>query len=172
VSDEGKRKEVRALQADLSKSGLSRRAFLDRLKGLGVGFGAAFILGVNEFDAHAKGASAPVPADGLSLQSSNPAVDAIIGEGQEDRRAAGKDRADETKTAATSNKFSKYNKYAKYEKYNKYTKYEKYTKYDKYTKYSKYDKYTKYAKYDKYTKYAKYDKYTKYARYSKAIPTR
>jgi hypothetical protein len=180
VSDEGKRKEIQALQADLTKSGLSRRAFLDRLKGLGVGFGAAFILGVNE-DAAAKDAGAPSPADGLSLKSRNPALDEIISEGQEDRRGPSSDPANsvesETKFAETSNKFSKYNKYSKkYDRYSKeyskgYTKYSKgYDKYSKgYTKYSKgYDKYSK-----GYTKYSKsYDKYTKYARYSKGLPTR
>jgi len=155
VKDDSKRKEMQALQADLAGSGLSRRAFLDRLKGLGVGFGAAFILGVNQFDAHAKGAST-LPADGLNLQSSNPAVDAIIGEGQEEIKVADGEQNEGKK------------RYGKYNKYGKYDKYTKYAKYDKYTKYAKYDKYAKYSKYDKYTKYAKYDKYTKYARYSKS----
>jgi hypothetical protein len=166
MNEDSKRKEMDALQADLAGSGLSRRAFLDRLKGLGVGFGAAFILGVNEFDAQAK--DAPVPAEGLSVQSSNPAVDAIIGEGQEDRLADATDPEEKQKAG----KYGKYDKYDKYTKYGKYDKYTKYAKYDKYAKYTKYDKYTKYAKYDKYTKYAKYDKYTKYARYSKALPDR
>ena len=178
MSNQDKQREIQALQAELINGGLSRRTFLNRLKGLGIGFGAAFILNVDGSGADAKAAGVPGPVDGLSVQSSNPALSAVMEEGQEDRRSS-RDPAnsdqDEKKFAETYTK--KYTKYSKgYDKYSKgYGKYDKYSKYDKYNKYAKYDKYTKYARYDKYAKYAKYakyDKYTKYARYSKGLPTR
>ncbi len=69
------------IQAELSGEGVSRRGFMDRLKVLGVGFGAAFLLG-------AKGAEARI-ADTASLKSSNPAIDAIIGGDKKEHEAEG-----------------------------------------------------------------------------------
>lgn len=67
--------ELQKIQEDL-KGGLSRRNFLDRLKGAGVGFGAAFVLGVSNADAR--------QTDGaVSVKSTNPAVDDIVTEGKQ-----------------------------------------------------------------------------------------
>lgn len=71
------------IQAELSGEGLSRRGFMDRLKVLGVGFGAAFLLG-------AKGAEARV-ADMASVKSSNPAIDSIIGGNKEKQEGEGEE---------------------------------------------------------------------------------
>jgi nitroreductase len=43
--------QAQEIQRELNDKGLSRRAFLDRLKILGVGFGAAAMLGVRDADA-------------------------------------------------------------------------------------------------------------------------
>ncbi|HSQ03965.1 MAG TPA: hypothetical protein VLN59_08020, partial [Burkholderiales bacterium] len=51
---ESKRKEVTHIVSELNGRQLSRRGLLDRLKGLGVGFGAAFMLGMKE--THARNA--------------------------------------------------------------------------------------------------------------------
>ncbi len=48
--------------------------FLDSMKGLGVGFGAAFLLGMNKADAAADA--------GVKVKSTNPAIDHIVEEGQ------------------------------------------------------------------------------------------
>lgn len=65
------------IQKELNAEGLSRRTFLDRLKGIGVGFGAAYVLGL-------KGAEAGVRADGVvSLGSTHPALSGIIEEGRQ-----------------------------------------------------------------------------------------
>ena len=77
--------DVAALQADLNTKGLSRRKFLDRLKALGVGFGAAAAIAG---EASAREASDKV----ATLKSTNPALDGIVTEGrQEARPAAGDD---------------------------------------------------------------------------------
>jgi hypothetical protein len=76
--DQDKRQQAKEIQQEL-KSGLSRRAFLDRLKAIGVGFGAAFVFGVNRSEA-------AVPGDALvSLKSTNPALNDIIEESQQDQ---------------------------------------------------------------------------------------
>ena len=77
----GDRREIQQqtddIQKELNTEGLSRRAFLDRLKGLGVGFGAAYVLGV-------KGVEAGVRSDEVvSLGSTNPALNGIIEEGRQ-----------------------------------------------------------------------------------------
>jgi hypothetical protein len=84
MDDRGKRKDLKQLQRDL-KTGLSRRAFVNRLKGLGLGFGAAFMLGLKE----AQALGAAELEEGLDLKSSNPAVDRIIHEGQDPGTRAG-----------------------------------------------------------------------------------
>jgi hypothetical protein len=76
--------ELKRLQEEL-KQGLSRRNFLGRLKGAGVGFGAAFVLGVE------KAAALTGVDGGVSVKSTNPAVDGILTEGAEDQGA--KERA-------------------------------------------------------------------------------
>lgn len=84
MSDEAnKTTEIAGLQQDLNVSGLSRRRFLDRLKALGVGFGAASAVGVSV-------ASARESTDqAVTLKSTNPALDGIVTEGREAARPAG-----------------------------------------------------------------------------------
>jgi hypothetical protein len=84
MDDRGTSRELEQLQKDL-KTGLSRRQFVNRLKGVGLGFGAAFMLGWKG----AQALGARELEEGLGLKSSNPAVDHIIGEGQNNRDAAG-----------------------------------------------------------------------------------
>lgn len=71
------REQADEIQKELNAKGLSRRGFLDRLKGLGVGFGAAYVLGI-------KGAEAGVRADEVvSLGSTNTTLNGIIEEGRQ-----------------------------------------------------------------------------------------
>ena len=72
------RRQAHELQKELNTEGLSRRAFLDRLKVLGVGFGAAYVLGVKAADAAARS------DEMVSLKSTNPALNSIIKEGRHD----------------------------------------------------------------------------------------
>ena len=71
-----RRDELQKIQDEL-RGGLSRRNFLDRLKGAGVGFGAAFALGIKNADAHSQADA------GVSVKSTNPAVDDIVAEGKQ-----------------------------------------------------------------------------------------
>ncbi|HEY5067570.1 MAG TPA: hypothetical protein VIJ04_22435 [Xanthobacteraceae bacterium] len=64
--------DVKDISRELSKGGLSRRGLSDRLKALGIGFGAAFALGMT--GAHA----ATAPDAGVALKSTNPVIDNII----------------------------------------------------------------------------------------------
>ena len=77
MSDESdsKRQELQRVQDELKKGGVSRRRFLDSMKGLGVGFGAAFLLGV-------KGANATRVDPGVGVKSTNPAIDGIVKDGE------------------------------------------------------------------------------------------
>jgi hypothetical protein len=52
MNDETKRKALNEITQDINSSRLSRRGLLNRLKGMGVAFGAAVMLGVKESDAH------------------------------------------------------------------------------------------------------------------------
>jgi hypothetical protein len=72
-----KQEELKKIQEDLKETGLSRRNFLDRLKGVGVGFGAAFVLGSNKADAR------DATDAGLSVKSTNPALDGILEEAKQ-----------------------------------------------------------------------------------------
>src|SRR6516165_10401249 len=74
MGDREKLHQAQEIQRELNDQGLSRRAFLDRLKVLGVGFGAAAMLGVRDFRSDAS----------LSLKSTNPALNNIIEEGRQD----------------------------------------------------------------------------------------
>ena len=72
-----KHDEISGLQQDLKTKGLSRRNFLDRVKALGLGFGAAGTMGA--------AASAREATDKtVTLKSTNPAVDNIVTEGREE----------------------------------------------------------------------------------------
>lgn len=76
MSDEpdNKKEELQHLQTALKQGAVSRRSFLDRMKGLGVGFGAAFLLGMKEADAAVD--------SGVNVKSTNPAIDNIVKDGQ------------------------------------------------------------------------------------------
>jgi hypothetical protein len=66
------RLDVSDIAKELSAGGLSRQGLFDRLKGLGIGFGAAFVLGIG-------GAQATTAPDTtVALTSSNPALNSII----------------------------------------------------------------------------------------------
>jgi hypothetical protein len=75
MNDETKRKALNEVTKDINSSALSRRGLLNRLKGLGVAFGAAAMLGVKESDAHTG------PAATARLKSTNNALNDIIEEG-------------------------------------------------------------------------------------------
>lgn len=69
--DQVKQRQAQELEQEL-KRGLSRRAFLDRLAAIGVGFGAAFALGLNRSEA-------AVPGDALvNLKSTDPVLNDIV----------------------------------------------------------------------------------------------
>ena len=70
-----KQSELKAIQEELNTTGLSRRNFLDRLAAVGVGFGAAFVLGIRD------GNALPSPDAGVSVTSTNPAVDEVLKDG-------------------------------------------------------------------------------------------
>lgn len=70
-----KQQELKHLQDALKDGTVSRRIFLDRMKGLGVGFGAAFLLGMKEADA-------ALVDSGVNVKSTNPAIDKIVQDGQ------------------------------------------------------------------------------------------
>jgi hypothetical protein len=76
MSDDSDKKqlELKHVQDALKKGVVSRRSFLDRMKGIGVGFGAAFLLGMKEADAALN--------SGVNVASTHPAVDDIVKEGQ------------------------------------------------------------------------------------------
>lgn len=70
--------ELKQVQDELTKGGVSRRKFLDSMKALGVGFGAAFVLGIKDADALAN------LDPGVTVKSTNPAVDDIVKDAQND----------------------------------------------------------------------------------------
>jgi hypothetical protein len=78
MTDEPNKKqhELRRIQEELKKGRLSRRGFLDSMKALGVGFGAAVVLGIKESDA------LPGQDSEISVKSANPAVDEVIKDAQ------------------------------------------------------------------------------------------
>jgi hypothetical protein len=65
------------IQDELKSPAVSRRGFIDRIKALGFGFGAAVALGVEGAEAR------DVPETSVNLTSTNPAVAAILNEGGE-----------------------------------------------------------------------------------------
>ena len=62
------------IQDELKSAGVSRRGFIDRIKSLGLGFGAAVALGVEAAEART------APDASVNLTSTNPVFDAIINE--------------------------------------------------------------------------------------------
>ncbi len=74
--------EIGEITSELHEGRLSRRGLSDRLKGLGLGFGAAFVLGMTGAQA------ATAPDSTVVLKSTNPAVNAIIQNGTQSSTAA------------------------------------------------------------------------------------
>jgi hypothetical protein len=74
---QNKQTELERVSRELSDNRLSRRGLLDRLKGLGVSFGAASILGIKRSEAH-QGPNAPA-----RLKSTNTTLNNIIEEGSQ-----------------------------------------------------------------------------------------
>jgi hypothetical protein len=68
------RLDVTEIANELRQGRLSRAGLVDLLKGVGLGFGAAFVLGV----AGAQAATAPDAA--VTVKSTNPAINNIIGQ--------------------------------------------------------------------------------------------
>jgi hypothetical protein len=78
--------KTQQIQNELRSAGVSRRGFIDRIKALGFGFGAAAALGV-------EGATAKTSDTSVNLSSTNPALDKIIN----DRSQAGQTEPGEKK---------------------------------------------------------------------------
>jgi hypothetical protein len=76
--------EVGDITKQLNDGRLSRHGLRERLMGLGIGFGAAFVLGL----AGAQASSAPEAT--VALKSSNPAINAIIDTGPQTEKADAK----------------------------------------------------------------------------------
>ena len=76
------RSDVSAITSELNEGRLSRRGLSDRLKALGLGFGAAFVLGIS-------GAQAATTPDATAvLKSTNPAVNSVIQSGPQSGQTA------------------------------------------------------------------------------------
>jgi hypothetical protein len=121
MSDREKLQQAQEIQRELNDKGLSRRAFLDRLKVLGVGFGAAAMLGVRDADADVRSDAS------LSLKSTNPALNNIIEEGRQDLLGDGPNVQ-----MAYSRGYSRH--YARYSR--RYARYARYSRH--YARYSRY----------------------------------
>ena len=148
MSDREKLQQAQEIQRELNDKGLSRRAFLDRLKVLGVGFGAAAMLGVRDADADVRSDAS------LSLKSTNPALNNIIEEGRQDLLGDGPN----IQTAYSRGYSRGYSRhYARYSRH--YTRYARYSRhYARYARYSRH--YARYARYARYSRhYARYSRY-------------
>ena len=152
---EKKQEELKQLQTELQTSGLSRRKFLNRLQALGIGFGAAFVLGVRNADALGH-------PDGVNLTSTNEALDNIIAEGRDGDPAEELD-ADGNPVQTAQYGYGRYNRYyRRYSRYNRY--YRRYNRYNRYNRYSRYNRY--YRRYNRYNRYNRYSRgYRRYNRY-------
>jgi hypothetical protein len=107
MGDKEKLQQAQEIQRELNDQGLSRRAFLDRLKVLGVGFGAAAILGVRDADPDIRSNAS------LSLKSTNPTLNNIIEEGRQDYLGDGPNIQMASKRYGRQ--FSRYSRYARIE---------------------------------------------------------
>jgi hypothetical protein len=75
------------LTRQLNDGRLSRRGLRERLTGLGIGFGAAFVLGMTGAQATQAPEAAPAPDTTVALKSTNAAINAIIdNNGQVDQK--------------------------------------------------------------------------------------
>jgi hypothetical protein len=128
MSDEqdNKKQELQRIQDELKQGGVSRRHFLDRMKGIGVGFGAAFLLGMKQADAHL--------APGVNVKSTNPAIDDIAKDAQ---AAEPQDHEPHGQNLQEARYFRVYRRYYRY--YHRYHRY-----YSRYSRYARY--YRRYAR--------------------------
>lgn len=101
TNDTDKKRQARAIQEELHNQSLSRRGLLQRLKLLGVAFGAGYLLSGK--DAAALARSEAQASDAVaSLRSTNPALNEIIDENRKDDAVGEKsadDRSSRIKTA-------------------------------------------------------------------------
>ena len=67
--------ELSEIQTELNTTGMSRRNFLDRLKGVGIGFGAVAVVGTTAAQAHTNESA-------VTLKSTNTALGKIVEESQ------------------------------------------------------------------------------------------
>jgi hypothetical protein len=152
MSDESdnKQQELKHIQDALKEGTVSRRHFLDRMKGLGVGFGAAFLLGMKEADAAID--------SGVNVKSTNPAIDDIVKEGH-DEQALEFDPDDPNANQQVAQYFRVYRRgYRRYRRH--YRRYRRY--YNRYSRY--YNRYSRYSRY--YNRYGRYRRgYGRYARF-------
>jgi hypothetical protein len=96
---DNKRQGAKAIQEELNKKRLSRRGLLQRLRLMGVGFGAAYLLSGKEAEAVAR--SEGEGSDTLaSLKSTNPALKEIIDEGRKES-PLGEESADDDPSSRT-----------------------------------------------------------------------
>src|SRR5262249_49470712 len=142
--------QAQEIQRELNDKGLSRRAFLDRLKVLVFGFGAAAILGVRDSDADIRSDAS------VSFKSTNPALNNIIEEGREDLLYDGPN-IQMAYSRGYSRHYARYSRhYARYSRYSRH-----YARYARYSRYSRH--YDRYARYSRYSRYSRH--YARYARY-------
>src|SRR5262245_17174938 len=87
--------EAKRLQKELNEKRLSRRGLLHRFNFMGLGFGAAYLLGAQRAEALTRSDEKP----DVKIKSTNPALNDIIQEGQEGPGGAGADDQRPFKTA-------------------------------------------------------------------------
>jgi hypothetical protein len=78
-----RRQQAKKIQEELNKGRLSRRGLFQRFRLLGVGFGAAYLLGAKEAGAVANSKDAEASDAVASLKSTNPALNDVIDEGRQ-----------------------------------------------------------------------------------------
>jgi hypothetical protein len=96
-----RRQQAKKIQEELNQKRLSRRGLFQRFRVLGVGFGAAYLLGAKEAGAVANGDGKASDAV-ASLKSTNPALNEVIDEGRQHSAPGGEsadDRGSGMKTA-------------------------------------------------------------------------
>jgi len=74
--------ELSELQNELNTTGMSRRNFLDRLKGIGIGFGAVAVAGTTAAQAHTSEGA-------VTLKSTNTALGKIVEDTQQTTEVEG-----------------------------------------------------------------------------------
>jgi len=111
MGDREKQHRAQEIQRELNDKGLSRRAFLDHLKVLGVGFGAATMLGVKVADADIRRNAS------VRLSSTNPTLNNIIEEGWQDLVSEKDEAEEEMYSRVYSRHYARYSRYSRYSRY-------------------------------------------------------